>query len=157
MVKIIPVHLAALSCSLLAVLLYLNTLDCDLVFDDLAAIVTNEDLKPTSPWSNLLYHNFWGDELLSLKSHKSFRPLTSATFKINYHLHDDRPMGYHLVNVLLNAIVSYLFTFFCSLVFNGQVWPAFIGGILFTSHPIHTEAVSLTLKSKYPLSNATCQ
>ena len=136
------IQFAALSCSLLALLLYLNTLDCDLVFDDTAAISSNKDVRPESPWSNLLYHDFWGDDLHHPKSHKSFRPLTSATFKANYHIHQEHSYGYHLVNVLLNAIVCYLFVLVCGGVFFGEVWPSFLAGLLYTVHPLHTEAVS---------------
>ena len=134
-------HFAAISCSLLATLLYLNALDCGFVFDDNAAILTNRDVLPTSPWSNLLYHDFWGDDIHHIKSHKSFRPITSATFKLNFHLHGYEPMLYHLVNVILNAVVSYLFVLLAYDVFNEEIWPALISGVLYTVHPLHTEAV----------------
>lgn len=137
--------LAAFTCSLLAIFLYLNTLDAGLVFDDQAAILTNKDIFPTSPWSNLLYHDFWGDDIHHAKSHKSFRPITSATFKLNYHLHQDQPMHYHLVNIILNAVVSYLFVLFGHCLFNKEIWPALLSGILYTVHPLHTEAVGCLL------------
>lgn len=133
--------LASVVCSIVSVLLYLNTLHCDLVFDDRAAIVENEDLRHDSPWTNLLWHDFWGDDLRFYKSHKSYRPLCAATFKLNYHLHKLEPMGYHLVNVILNAVVTYLYVQLCGIVFK-QFWPACTAGLLFAAHPIHTESVS---------------
>ena len=93
--------LVGLFCASLSAFLYLNTLSGELVFDDRAAIVENKDLLPSSPWTNLLWHDCWGDPLTHHKSHKSFRPLFSATFKINYHLHQLNVAGYHLINVLL--------------------------------------------------------
>ena len=83
-------------------------------------------------------------------SHKSYRPLCVATFRLNYMLHGLEPMGYHLVNVLLHAVVCYLYVQLCALVFT-QVWPAFLAGLLFALHPIHTEAVSniLTIPTKW--------
>lgn len=137
-------HLASITCGIVAVFLYLNTLNGEMVFDDRAAIVENNDLRPTSQWSNLLWHDFWGDELSHKKSHKSFRPLCTATFKFNFHLHELQPLGYHVVNIVLNAVVCYFYVYLCAGVFNGDLWPTFVAGLLFTVHPIHTEAVSST-------------
>ena len=133
-------HAAILS-SLVGAILYTNTLDCDLCFDDETAIIKNADLRSTSPWGNLLWNDFWGVPMGSNDSHKSYRPLCVATFRLNYLLHELQPMGYHLVNILLHGAVCYLYVQLCGLVFS-QVWPALIAGLLFAVHPIHTEAVS---------------
>ena len=82
-------------------------------------------------------------------SHKSYRPLCVATFRLNYLLHELQPMGYHLVNVLLHGAVCYLYVQLCGVIFSGAVWPALIAGLLFAVHPIHTEAVRHTFKSVY--------
>ena len=130
-------------CAILAGLLYLNTLDCDLVYDDEKAISWNPDLRPSSPWSVLFSHDFWGSSMTSPSSHKSYRPLCVATFRLNYLLHGLDPMGYHLVNVVLHAVVCYLYVQLCAVVFStNSVWPALTAGLLFAAHPIHTEAVS---------------
>lgn len=138
--SIVALRVAGVVCALLSLLLYTNTLDCKLTFDDRVAIVENQDLRPKSSWTVLLWHDFWGDDIHHPNSHKSFRPLSVATFKFNYHLHELYPMGYHLANVILNAAVTYLYVQFCGAVFL-RVWPALIAGLLFATHPIHTEAV----------------
>ena len=79
-------------------------------------------------------------------SHKSYRPLTVATFRLNYMLHELQPLGYHLVNVLLHSAVCYLYVLLCGVVFS-EVWPALIAGLLFAVHPIHTEAVSVAISN----------
>ena len=128
-------------CALAAVFLYLNTLDCGFCFDDSAVILDNQDLRPNVSWTNLLWNDFWGTPMGSNLSHKSYRPLCVATFRLNYLLHELQPMGYHLVNVLLHGAVCYLYVQLCGVVFSA-VWPALIAGLLFAVHPIHTEAVS---------------
>jgi len=138
------VHVAATACSLLAVVLYLVTLRAELVFDDLAAVATNKDLKPTSPWSSILRHDFWGDDIKHSKSHKSFRPITTASFKLNYHLHGDSPKHYHSVNIFLNAVVSYLLVLLAHCALRMEVKLAALTGVLYTVHPLHTEAVCCT-------------
>lgn len=47
--------------------------------------------------------------LLQEQSHKSYRPLTVLTFRWNYAVHGLQPAGYHLVNLLLHALVSLLY------------------------------------------------
>ena len=134
-------------CAAVAALLYLNSLDCGLVFDDIAAIKKNNDLRPSSSWLNLLYDDYWGQPMNYVHSHKSYRPLTVATFRLNYMLHELQPLGYHLVNVLLHSAVCYLYVLLCGVVFS-EVWPALIAGLLFAVHPIHTEAVSAALTTQ---------
>ena len=131
--------------SLIATLVYWNTLSCGIVYDDEPAIKKNMDLRPQRSWSDLLYHDFWGASIASKTSHKSYRPLCVATFRLNYLLHELQPMGYHLVNVLLHGAVCYLYVQLCGVVFSGAVWPALMAGLLFAVHPIHTEAVSLNI------------
>ena len=135
---------AALLCVLAGCSVYLNTLDCGLCFDDSAAIEKNEDLRPNGSWNNLLTNDFWGVPISDKDSHKSYRPLCVATFKLNYLVHGLAPMGYHLVNVLLHGVVCYLYVQLCGVIFS-EVWPALIAGLLFAVHPIHTEAVSESL------------
>lgn len=43
------------------------------------------------------------------QSHKSYRPLTVLTFRLNYLLHQLEPWGYHATNVLLHAAVCLLY------------------------------------------------
>lgn len=130
-----------LLCAAVAILLYANTLTGELVFDDRAAIVENKDLLPSSPWSSLLWHDFWGDPLTHQRSHKSYRPLSSATFKLNYHIHQLNAAGYHVVNILLYGIVCYLYVQLCEIVFREKMWSTAFAGFLFAAHSVHTEVV----------------
>lgn len=136
---------AAALCSMVAVVVYLNTLDCDFCYDDFVAVSGNNDVLGKTPWEALLWNDFWGRPIQSQRSHKSYRPLCVATFRLNYLLHELQPMGYHLVNVLLHGAVCYLYVQLCGVVFSA-VWPALIAGLLFAVHPIHTEAVSNSFK-----------
>ena len=140
----ISLQTAALLATAVAILAYVNTLDCGLVYDDNPGIIKNSDLRPNVSWENLIWNDFWGTPMSSSESHKSYRPLCVATFRLNYLVHELQPMGYHLVNVLLHSAVCYLFVQLCGLVFR-EVWPALIAGLLFAVHPIHTEAVSFTV------------
>ena len=132
---------AGATCGAVAIILYLNTFKNGFCYDDKVAVLENKDLLPTTSWMNLLWNDFWGNPIHLSSSHKSYRPLCVASFRLNYMVHGLEPMGYHLVNVVLHAVVCYLYVHMCALVF-AQVWPALLAGLLFAVHPIHTEAVS---------------
>ena len=132
---------AAKLCALVGCVLFCNSLGLQFCLDDDAAILKNPDLLQNASWLNLLKNDFWGKPMQSAESHKSYRPLIVATFRLNYMLHELQPLGYHLVNVLLHSAVCYLYVLLCGVVFS-EVWPALIAGLLFAVHPIHTEAVS---------------
>ena len=122
---------------------YWNSLECDLVHDDIFAIKENQDLRADTPWLSLFKNDFWGKSMADNTSHKSYRPLTVATFRLNYSFHGLNPFGYHFVNALLHTIVSVVFLYFCKWnVFNDQKTSIFTA-VMFTIHPIHTEAVCI--------------
>ncbi|KAK1790404.1 hypothetical protein P4O66_014311 [Electrophorus voltai] len=130
-----------LVCSAVALILYVNTLKADFCYDDSRAIKTNQDLLPETPWMNILYNDFWGTLLTHSGSHKSFRPLCTLSFRFNYALGGLEPWGYHLLNVGLHCCVTSLFTTLCRPLFGSGPW-SLLAGLLFASHPVHTEAVA---------------
>ncbi|XP_033101589.1 protein O-mannosyl-transferase TMTC3-like [Anneissia japonica] len=124
----------------LVTICYHNALQCGFVFDDISAIKENKDLRPSSPLSNLMWNDFWGTPMHKEGSHKSYRPICVLTFRINYGLGELDPVGYHLVNVILHAVVSVMFLKMCTQFFSDTT--SFIASLLFALHPIHTEAVT---------------
>lgn len=121
---------------------YFNTLEYDLVHDDVFAIKENADLRPETPLHNLLSNDFWGKPMGSNRSHKSYRPLCTLTFRMNYAVHGLNPFGYHAINVILHCMVCLLYTFMCDVVAFKSSVLAVLAGLLFSTHPVHTEAVS---------------
>lgn len=67
--------------SVVAILCYINSLSGDFVHDDLPAIVYNRDVLGTSSLSEMLLNDFWGMRMKLKESHKSYRPLTTLTFR----------------------------------------------------------------------------
>lgn len=77
-------------------------------------------------------------------SHGSYRPLCVLTFKLNYLLGGFTPWGYHLVNIILHCIATALLVRVARIVLpqsKSSIGPA-ITGLIFATHPIHTEAVA---------------
>lgn len=133
--------IAELVSSALGLALYLNTLSADFCYDDSRAIKTNQDLLPETPWTHIFYNDFWGTLLTHSGSHKSYRPLCTLSFRLNHAIGGLNPWSYHLVNVLLHAAVTGLFTRFSKALLGDGYW-TFMAGLMFASHPIHTEAVA---------------
>lgn len=61
--------------------IYMFSLDGDFVFDDSEAIVKNADVKLDTHVSSVFHNDFWGTNMKSNLSHKSYRPLTVLTFR----------------------------------------------------------------------------
>lgn len=140
---------------ILALLCFANSYDGDFVFDDAEAIINNKDLREDTPFGDLWAHDFWGTKLHSNVSHKSYRPLTVITFRINYYFAGGyHPMGFHVVNIILHSIVSVLMFDVFSTLFNGISYrcrgrkinrahkASLLASLLFAVHPVHTECVA---------------
>ena len=107
------------------------------------AIVQNDDLDPDTPWSNLVTNDFWGVPITHSGSHKSYRPVCTLTFRVNRFVGGLRPWSYHLTNIGLHALVTYLLVVLTRQVVGrkDRLTPL-LTGLLFGLHPIHTEAVA---------------
>ncbi|XP_010768079.1 transmembrane and TPR repeat-containing protein 3-like, partial [Notothenia coriiceps] len=117
---------------------YWNSLSCGFVFDDVSAILDNKDLRPSTPIRNLFQNDFWGTPMSEERSHKSYRPLTVLTFRVNYLFSELSAASYHFLNVVLHAVVCVLFLRVCRLFLDNT--SSLVAALLFAVHPIHTEA-----------------
>ena len=150
-------YIAYFAVFLLALFNYLPSLWGDFVFDDAEAILNNDDVITNSSLTQVFSNDFWGTPIASRKSHKSYRPLTVITYRLNYWIASGHnPMVYHLTNLLLHPMVALMYTLVCRIVIN-EVWCcskssgrglesiASVAGIIFAVHPIHTECVSVLI------------
>ena len=120
---------------LVTLLVYANTLFNDFSFDDEMYILRNQTVHSISPQAFIR----------PTRVNNVLRPVTFASFALNWALEGARPFGYHLVNLLLHsAVVLLLYLLFRTLLESEPhaATIAFAGGLLFAVHPIHTEAVA---------------
>jgi len=127
------------------------------VYDDTGSIKHNDVVKGVVPLSEVWTRDFWGTSLTVSSSHKSFRPLTTLTFRLNWilgadseHLVNDgngnmSPLpvvyGFHVVNVVLHGIVTLLVTYISYTVLQCTLLST-MAGLVFGLHPVHAESVS---------------
>ncbi|NWR29339.1 TMTC3 protein, partial [Tachuris rubrigastra] len=119
---------------------YWNSLFCGFVFDDVSAILDNKDLHPSTPLKNLFQNDFWGTPMSEERSHKSYRPLTVLTFRLNYLFSELNAVSYHFLNLVFHVVVCIVFLKVCKLFLDNR--SSIVASLLFAVHPVHTEAVT---------------
>jgi hypothetical protein len=135
-------HLSALVAGVAGICVFLNSLHGELIFDDVHAVERNQDVLGGNHLSQLFVNDFWGEPMASNSSHKSYRPVTVLTFRANYMVHGLDPFGYHVLNVVLHALVSGLAVPFYVRILHGDSSVAATAALLFAVHPVHCEAVA---------------
>nr|XP_055191908.1 protein O-mannosyl-transferase TMTC4 isoform X2 [Nyctereutes procyonoides] len=153
--SVLPAFWAKLVVGFVSLVCFARSYDGDFVFDDSEAIINNKDLQADTPLGDLWHHDFWGSRLSSNTSHKSYRPLTVLTFRINYYLSGGfHPMSFHVINILLHGGISVLMVDVFSVLFGGLQYTSkgrrlnlaprssLLAALLFAVHPVHTECVA---------------
>ena len=128
-------HLTAVA--LAAFLTYINTLNNGFVLDDFGLILFNDAVR-TFDAAFLLTSDYWAGYEGRISG--LYRPLTTLSLALEFHLWGERPELFHLTNTLLhaaNALLVYSL--------GRHLGKAAIGlgaGLLFATHPLHSEAVA---------------
>lgn len=117
--------------TIISIALFSNSLYGAFCFDDAFALLYNGDVHhQENSLKDIFFHDFWGHDITKPDSHKSYRPFTTISFRMNYLTflffggNETRPesipedlhgstwqppafiFGLHLVNVILHAAVS---------------------------------------------------
>lgn len=145
---------------------YENAYQNAFTFDDNLAIVGNGDVDARNqPFSELWKHDIWGKDLLALDSHRSYRPLLICLFRYLWGI-SKSPSLFRVVSIIAHATTSCLLYILCKRILTqSKSYDAdeslsstscqiisFVAALLFTTHPIHVEAVTAVVNSAEPLS-----
>jgi Flp pilus assembly protein TadD len=124
----------------LAVLVYLNTMNAEFTYDDIDIIKKNETLRSTANIPELFTSTYWAG-VQSAPDQSLYRPITMTTYALQYAIHGLRPGWFHVVNVALHALVCLVLFFAMREIFRNET-VALVSGLIFAVHTIHTEAVA---------------
>lgn len=139
--------MVALACAAIAVAVSWPAVDpsAKFVYDDFPAVLENEVVwapNETSPVSAFA-HDYWGDPIDSPFSHKSYRPVTTLTFRWNVQWLGRSHASFAAVNVALHGLCVILVASLAGLVFGPANRAAVVcATLLFAVHPVHTEVVA---------------
>jgi tetratricopeptide (TPR) repeat protein len=137
--------LAAFAILSAAVLLAYGTgLRADFTFDDRGIIVGNPLVKDIRYWPTLLTSDYWAGTRDPAAAHTIhaglYRPLVLLSFAFNYAIAGPSAWSYHLVNILLHGLVSWLL-YLLARQLALSTRPSLACALIFALHPIHTEPV----------------
>lgn len=137
--------------ALAALLVYSNTFDAPMTFDDDSYIIEN---PARTDWGSFLRAQTedlpgFGKNLIN---HFRNRTVVFATFIINYQIGGSDPTGYHIVNLLIHIGASLTLYWLAILLFQTPALKhhdnsathvaALFAALLFACHPLQTQAVT---------------
>lgn len=122
----------------LAAAVYLNTLGAGFTLDDIEIVRDNPATRSLANLPEIFTTDYW--HAWKYADHTLYRPFTVATYALQHAVSGTDPAPYHVVNVLLHALATFLLFLLLRDLFDERV--AAIAAVLFAVHAIHTEAVA---------------
>ena len=132
----------AVLCFVVSLALYANTLNHQLTYDDVAAVKMNPYVQGDRPWLQLLSFDFWGTPTSSSLSHKSYRPMTMLVYRIIWAVSNQSVWAMHAFQIIANAVVAAMAVLWVLEPVCESSISKLVAALLFTVHPIKTEAVN---------------
>ncbi len=133
--------LVALLLAALGLVAYWGSLRNGFVWDDNFQIGRNPYIHATQPWLRLLTSDVWGyirGGQVGLSNY--YRPLQMLTYRLVAEAAGLDPTAYHAVSLLLHIFAS-LAAYGLMFQLSRRQGVAAAAGVLFATHPIHSEAV----------------
>jgi tetratricopeptide (TPR) repeat protein len=151
MIKLIPLNkrnisLSVIGLCLFSFMLYSQTLFFEFIWDDLAVISFNKNIRSTEIALKTFYqkskqpYNVGEFKSITELTSKNWRPLRTVVHALVYKVFKLNPLGYHLMNVIFHALVVVLL-FFLLLQLVDDLFAALVGALLFAVHPVNSEVV----------------
>ena len=103
-------------------------------WDDPVYVTENEGIR-----------NLSGDHLKAIFTEPvslNYHPLTMFSLAVNYSISEAKPFGYHLTNLMLHLLNTFLVFLFIQGLTKGNWMVAALTALLFGVHPMHVESVS---------------
>ncbi len=125
---------------LLAIFVYIPVIDADFTLDDVLIVEENTYLRSLDKIPDIWTSHYWAGKV-DATDKGLYRPLTLTTYNLQYVLHGNNPIPFHLINILLHALACLLVMQLVQLLFS-DLRMAVITGLIFALHPVHTEAVA---------------
>ena len=135
----LPVTVFLIIILIVNIVLYFNTINYEFLKDDYLLIVENYQIKSFRQFLNSFSTQYFS--FPNLQHLHYWRPMVLFSFFIDFKIWGLNPEGFHLTNVLINALNGILI-FFIFYFFTRKPFFSFFISIFFSLHPCHISAVS---------------
>lgn len=125
---------------LLAILVYIPSFTGEFTLDDNPIIEDNLMIRSMDHIPEIWSSHYWSGKI-DATDKSLYRPLTLTTYALQYAMTGNNPVPFHIINILLHALVCFALMKLLGLLFKNK-YLVILSGLLFAIHPIHTEAVS---------------
>ncbi len=125
-------------------LLYSNTFDSPIMFDDWAHIEGNPHIRITTlDWHSL--------KKAAFDSPLHTRPVANVSLALNYYFHQYALPGYHLVNIIIHIITGIILYFLLKTTlnlpsqrfqFDSSDWLPFVATLIWLVHPLQIQSIT---------------
>lgn len=127
-------------------LVYANTVSHEYVLDDWGLIPENKLTRRGLDGIGEIFKTSYRTGM-DVADNTLYRPLSKATFALEWEVAPNNPAIGHVNNILLYGLVCYLLFLTLTRMFKGNLIVPFITVLLFAVHPLHTEVVA-NIKSR---------
>ncbi|MDP8202780.1 MAG: tetratricopeptide repeat protein [Candidatus Tenebribacter burtonii] len=132
--------------TLVGILIYSNTFNCEFQFDDFRNITNQNIIKDLSNFENI---SKWVDI--------NFRPLAMFSFALNYKFNGLDVIGYHVVNLIIHIFTGWMMFLLTKMILTLSLkkpkWSskefdniAIFTALIFIVHPIQTQSVTYVVQ-----------
>ncbi|MEO0123634.1 MAG: tetratricopeptide repeat protein [candidate division WOR-3 bacterium] len=120
---------------ILNVILYIQSLHFDFIWDDRSLILQNRSVQNPSK----IMDAFKTSIKVFGEDYGFYRPITIITYTIDNLIWDKKPFGFHLSNIIIHILVVINIFYLISWLFNLQ--KGFFASLIFTTFAVHIENV----------------
>jgi len=125
--------------AIVALAVYGNSLKNGFTLDDVAIVQINEHVNNLD-WTQIWSDNYWPKQD-GVAPDILYRPLTIWSYLATRAVSPEGAWAFHLGNILLHALVTVMASVLAQRIFANRPI-AWITGLLFALHPLHTEVVA---------------
>ncbi len=140
----------ALAIFLFGFVLYANTLNNQLFWDDYDSIVNNQYIRNWNYFPQYFSENLTAGSGIQ---DNYWRPMLLVSFSLDYHIAKLSPFIYHLQNFLWHFLSALLVYLIILKLFKNKL-AAFFSALIFIVHPLQTEAVAYVAGRADPMHSA---
>lgn len=124
--------------SALTTVFYSSSLVNPFIWDDEGLVLKNPLIKNWESFPKVFTNNLY---LATFVNSNFYRPLQLVLYMLNYHFWRFNPLGYHLANIILQALVAFLVYLFTLFILKSREI-SLLSAFLFAVSPLHNEAVA---------------